>query len=695
MESTVKLTPSDSELLLIQRFLYQNSKENAGKKPKTRFSRRELIQTLEDRTIEDEGLSLTSVIHKTAEVEVEPYAPSVEKLEGLKKIFIEDLTMQTRHHGTIVFLRTITDMKRLVTDCAIVEDEKGEATQLQVFNLGGNTNLQELFPKGQIVAIKESMYRYSNTSIPSIRVDHFTDMVFLDGDDPMVPEKWVVPALDMTAEEFMDLGNKCLKEGKTKDAIRMYTAAVKVADTDAMRLSLLLKLSLAHLRRSEWEHALVKAELALKIEPDNEKALYRKSKALYELGQFRKCGNTVAKIVSLYPNNPEAKKDFAIVRERITEETFGVYNFGKMVAMAQKDTPQTVYDFADFTQPVYVKQSSISGFGVFTRKEVKAGDLLVCSKAFVNCRGCNNGAVLTINPEEMKVSLSPSGFASIAVLEKMRRLPSTVSSILQLHSGLEPEERRKIGESENLIIDSFLVKRIIHLNSFSSVSYYDEFPEMRGPAWDIELAHRQQMIKHSWGFACQCPLCKFETLAGASLHMGGLISEIDDLVMNVGEELPTRKDADKLADLCTELEKCYIYPAYTVPRPFLGEQLLRLFEWYHVLRVGNKASVKLHFAPIAFGAVYHFGAGNGPTFIRKGLADPDLVRAYVRLTCINGILGGEFKAKWLEAARTMYRIIVGEDSTFMDTFGDMVDRHDQLPLDLIKKFNEEGASKRG
>lgn len=111
-----------------------------------------------------------------------------------------------------------------------------------------------------------------------------------------------------------------------------------------------------------------------------EKALFREAKALYALGKFRSCLERLMLLVRSNPKNSGAWAEIKRVEQRLREEEKGSYQFGSMYKQAE-DTPPLI-DCATYVGSVAVRDSPGRGKGLFTTKAVKAGELLLCEKAF-------------------------------------------------------------------------------------------------------------------------------------------------------------------------------------------------------------------------------------------------------------------------------------------------------------------------
>ena len=111
-----------------------------------------------------------------------------------------------------------------------------------------------------------------------------------------------------------------------------------------------------------------------------EKSLFRKARALYELGDYQQSLETLEKLTQSFPENKPASSEKERINERLKEQQTGEYNFDQMYKQAESTPP--IIDCATFSAPVEVRESPGRGKGLFTTKAVSAGDLLLCEKAF-------------------------------------------------------------------------------------------------------------------------------------------------------------------------------------------------------------------------------------------------------------------------------------------------------------------------
>ncbi|KAK6003539.1 hypothetical protein QM012_009310 [Aureobasidium pullulans] len=139
----------------------------------------------------------------------EAYPPSKASILALRnKIYLDDLYMETHHHGRFLILRTFaypTNFSETQTFMP-VEDEHTE------------------LPSGAVLCVKEPFYSSVSEDIGmALCVHHPSDVVFLDEDHPLFPHEWKSSAQPNTAFEWKLDGNNALKSRDYIKANQCYT----------------------------------------------------------------------------------------------------------------------------------------------------------------------------------------------------------------------------------------------------------------------------------------------------------------------------------------------------------------------------------------------------------------------------------------------------------------------------------------
>lgn len=209
-----------------------------------------------------------------------------------------------------------------------------------------------------------------------------------------------------------------------------------------------LNRSLAYLQNGSFEAALADTDCLMLDPGTSEKALYRASKALYALQRFSECHKVLKTLCEKYPKNFDAKKELERVCTRVSEQKYGTYDFETMYKQAAKLRPPKL-DNATFIGPIVVKNSPGRGQGLFTTKAVKAGELLLCEKAFAHCYAPNPGKPqnwgsklnILVNIQTSQMTLGTHGDLITSIVQKLWHNPSLVHEFLTLYCGsYEPVE---------------------------------------------------------------------------------------------------------------------------------------------------------------------------------------------------------------------------------------------------------------
>ncbi|PVH88063.1 hypothetical protein DL98DRAFT_509571 [Cadophora sp. DSE1049] len=113
----------------------------------------------------------------------------------------------------------------------------------------------------------------------------------------------------------------------------------------------------------------------------SEQELLADAEYFYSAGRFRDCSDVLKTICKEYPENKQAKTELTGAIFRLLEQQRGGYNFKTLYTEAAILRPPQL-DHATYVGPVEVRKSPGKDRGLFTTAQVKAGDLLVCEKAF-------------------------------------------------------------------------------------------------------------------------------------------------------------------------------------------------------------------------------------------------------------------------------------------------------------------------
>ena len=227
-----------------------------------------------------------------------------------------------------------------------------------------------------------------------------------------------------------------------------YDEALRRVSTEEDAMLLLLNRCQARLSSQHYDAALEDAMAVLEMDTTSEKALFRAARASYSLGSFARCRSFLTELQALYPRNKAAINDIKRCELRIREQA-GDFDFASMVAEAVIKQPSPRLDRAGYVGPIEVRKCAIEshGRGLFTTKAVKAGELLLCEKAFAAAFASNDSAAIAqsslskdANPDGSNWKLKLRSELALTTFYKLTRNPSVVSAFADLYPGPDADE---------------------------------------------------------------------------------------------------------------------------------------------------------------------------------------------------------------------------------------------------------------
>ena len=217
-----------------QKTLLNAAKARQGQLPRDRKSRAELVhifmvrngmRMMEQLTVHYEYQLHTSFVPP-------PYPPSTTRLKKLKPIYIKDLRLETHHRGSYLLIRSITPPNRMTAIMAIVEDENGDATLLQLYQQS-DENIRpttSIITENDVFIIKEPFFKVTSDGGYGLRIDHVSDLVYIDTSNNILPTQWAPSVLDIdkTAGDWKVEGNNAMKRKQYWTAVQRYVISSMV-----------------------------------------------------------------------------------------------------------------------------------------------------------------------------------------------------------------------------------------------------------------------------------------------------------------------------------------------------------------------------------------------------------------------------------------------------------------------------------
>jgi hypothetical protein len=156
-----------------------------------------------------------------------------------------------------------------------------------------------------------------------------------------------------------------------------------------------------------------------------------------------------------FPDNEVTELELQRVHLRIYEQKTGRYDFKEMYKQAQATPP--LIDCATYSSPVEIRKSPGRGNGLFTTRDVKAGELLLCEKAFSYCyidlKNPGTRANVLMNLFTKKMTVGGSAYLLPQIVQKLYHDPQSISMFQELSHG--KHKKLSVFESDGLpVVDS-------------------------------------------------------------------------------------------------------------------------------------------------------------------------------------------------------------------------------------------------
>ncbi|KAF1350508.1 hypothetical protein EJ07DRAFT_159641 [Lizonia empirigonia] len=654
------------------------------------------------------------------------YLPCTTPLAQLTPIAIRQLTLETHHRGRYLLLRAITPPNRMTAIHVLTEDEHGDVAVLQLYQQDEQhvRDVTDIVDKGNVLLIKEPYFKVMASGEYGLRVDHLSDVLYIDRDEPILPKRWCpqISKAEKSAEISKSKGDSAIGEGKYSRALSQKTTSDRIEVIKRNR-------SLAFLKTKQFDSALSDTGFPDFGAEPTEKALFRAAEALYFLQRFEDCSRVLRTLCAHFPNNKQASVVSDRAQLRCSEASSGEYDFKLLQQEAKKFQPPQL-DHATYIGPVQVKIAPGKGRGLFVTKPIKAGDLILCEKAFSHAYVPETGVgsaklSLLINPETGKGFMGGQADLIKLIVQKIYRNPSLAPSFTTLHPGAyKPTSTTAVDGRP--VVDTFLVEQIMSFNVFgcpqsSLTTHRNSITDKSNKAtayhscgiWtqasfinhsctsnarrsfigDMMIVRATQDLEpgteitfwyqipegdpkkmqeklRNWQFTCTCAICDNDKATGAAVF-AERAKLMKELKRSFGQAPPHTAKLGKVVRLLENLKNTYSRPMDEVPRLMLWDPQALLMRIY--MSEGNVLKVLESFQQVLtlLGFIVTGADSTSVPFriVKWGLLVDYLIEVFLQARSTFETIGAKNDSKTAELyARVAYKMVVGEDTSFESTY---------------------------
>jgi tetratricopeptide (TPR) repeat protein len=499
-----------------------------------------------------------------------PYPPCTVPLEELKPMSIRDLRMETHHRGRKLAIKRASPVVGLaVRSWCMVQDEECKETERLEYGLHKLRHGEEILELTKLFVIKEPYFTMTEQGEPTIRVDHPSDLVSLT-DEIGASELKDTNAAEKAATRCKNKGNAALKEQDLSEAYARYSEGLKIAtehSLPSLARDIARNRAYVNLLLGRFDSVLDDAKASLIREDDqrskdlDSKAYFRAGSAAYSLGQYPLAKKLFEEQQKLTPGDKDAKSYLKRITARSREQEAGTHNLTKLSVDMTKARSRV--DAATFVGDTEVKESANRGRGLFATRNIAAGELIMCEKAFCVVWGHERETMtaMTYDLRDDRIRVSPLGLSK-AIVQKLESNPSQIPAFMDLYGDYQGIDKDIARTKDGAIVDVFRVHDITSRNAFglgiqfgedarnastglwihASYTNHSCVPNaMKANTGDMlviratkpiaageEIFHaydessdydtRQSLLITTWGFECKCKLCEAEKKDGPEVR---------------------------------------------------------------------------------------------------------------------------------------------------------------------------------
>lgn len=395
------------------------------------------------------------------------YPDSGIKLLEENRVNIATLLAHLNHTITDKFFlcRVIAPPSATLGILLIVEDPEGEnAVRLALYNYSDLTgdNLRSLLPVGLILSVMNPLLKVGRDGGLILQCDQPANIIPISEATfattfPTLSWNGVINSADneVKAIAAKNSGNKAFIEQKYFDAILFYTNALDLSQDVILKIDLLSNRAATYIKIGCYRVALIDTAAVLEQDSSHMKGIYRHVRALWGLCKYEK-GLTF--LINKFKTFPHLRKETALsdlvnLGEQLhIHSKTGIYDMVNIIKTCEDDHKNP--DIGEFFGYLQITEISGKGFGTVAKKSFKAGELLMCCKAFAYHKPDQD-----TDATDAKLEITKKIMQKIALENELSQ------EFRDLFSGAEEDLRPFQKEGDLQTVQE--IYRIVTFNSFS------------------------------------------------------------------------------------------------------------------------------------------------------------------------------------------------------------------------------------
>ncbi|KAI9782867.1 MAG: hypothetical protein M1816_001687 [Peltula sp. TS41687] len=423
----------------------------------------------------------------------QPYAPCIVSLRDLRPMTLADLQMETHHRGRQLTIKRASPVVTLAArSWAMVQDEEGNETERLEMCLHKSRHGVDVLDSASVFVIKEPYFTLTDQGEATLRIDHPSDLIVCR--DEMANSSLTLAEdvnghnedAEKIARTCKDKGNAALQLKELLLAHAEYTKGLNAARQDVVYhinsdLARDLSRNRAHvnLLLNQFDEAKTDATASLIGREDQRskeldcKAYLRAGCAAYNLGEYQEAKGFFEERQKLTPDDKDARAYLRKIDMCLREQETGTYNWKKISAGLSQSRPRV--DAASFVGNTKVDDSPGRGRGLFATRDIPAGGMIMCEKAFCVVWGHESEALIamTYDVRDDRIRASPVGLSQ-SVTQKLLSNPSQIEKVMDLYGDYPGDGSNVCNTEDGPVVDIFCIQDIVSRNTFGLGSQYGE-----------------------------------------------------------------------------------------------------------------------------------------------------------------------------------------------------------------------------